>query len=153
MKSFFHSLASALISVPVALALSVLALGPGVHAASFPAAKTVALAVDPTTGEIKGPVDAETFKSANNLGGGGGGGGSYSFTLPLLDTLGTVSIRTGSTVKVIFRSSAAEVELTGIARSTAKLGEPIQIEVRANNTDKTIHQGTVISAGVVEVKI
>lgn len=65
----------------------------------------------------------------------------------------TVSIRTGSTVKVIFRSSAAEVELTGIARSTAKLGEPIQIEVRANNTDKTIHQGTVISAGVVEVKI
>jgi hypothetical protein len=47
-------------------------------AISLPTAKTTTLAVDPLTGEIKGPVSAATFASINGLG--GGGGGSYTFT-------------------------------------------------------------------------
>lgn len=63
-----------------------------------------------------------------------------------------VTIRSGNSVKVVMRTGTAEVEMLGTARTTANLGENINVEVKASD-QRTIHMGTVIAPGVVEVKI
>lgn len=63
-----------------------------------------------------------------------------------------VVVRSGNAVRVVMKSGAAEVELLGTARSTANLGETINVEVRASD-QKTLHIGTVVGAGRVEVKV
>lgn len=63
-----------------------------------------------------------------------------------------VAIRSGMPVKVVMKAGTAEVELMGTARSAAKMGEPISVEVKASD-QRTTHIGTVIGAGRVEVKI
>lgn len=59
-----------------------------VGAATFPTHSTTTLTVDKTTGEIKGPVSAATFKTANGITG-GGGGGNYIFTASDFNESGT----------------------------------------------------------------
>lgn len=63
-----------------------------------------------------------------------------------------VTIRSGTSVKVVMKAGSAEVEMLGMARSTASLGQAINVEVRASD-QKTMHQGKVIGLGLVEVMI
>lgn len=60
------------------------------------------------TGTLNGAPTGGTldFTNVTKIGFGGGGGGNYTFTLPLLDTSGTVSIRTGNATQSGAISSA-----------------------------------------------
>lgn len=63
-------------------------------------------------------------------------------------------VKTGQTIKVIFKAGGTAVEATGIAKGSAPLGGTLQVEVAAGtNKTKTIHTGTVTAPGVVEVKL
>ena len=65
-----------------------------VFAVNFPASSTTTLSVDKTTGAIKGPVSAATFRTANGLGSGGGGGGDLLAANNLSDLASAATART-----------------------------------------------------------
>jgi hypothetical protein len=77
-----------------------------------------------------------------------------SRTIRLTASAPAVTIRSGSLVKVILSAGAAQVEISGTARSTAALGQQIQVEVRYGSPEvRTTHLGTVAGPGTVEVKL
>ena len=76
-----------------------------------------------------------------------------SRTVRLTATALPESIKAGSVVKVRFFAGGAFVEMSGIARTTGKVGDQISVEVRPDGAEKTLHLGRIIAAGVVEVKL
>lgn len=63
-------------------------------------------------------------------------------------------LRAGSAIKVILIAGHAQVEVPGIARSSGRLGEAIQVEVTTGNPPVTTrHTGVLTAAGIVEVKL
>lgn len=76
-----------------------------------------------------------------------------SRTVRLTATAMPEMIKVGAIVKVRFLAGAAQIELTGIARSAGKVGDQISVEVRPDGADKTLHLGRLLADGVVEVKL
>lgn len=62
-------------------------------------------------------------------------------------------IKAGTPVKVRIVAGGATVEMSGIARTTGKVGDQISVELRPDGAEKTLHLARVIGAGVVEVKL
>jgi hypothetical protein len=77
---------------------------------------------------------------------------SRSVHLHLKDAVPPVQI--GSAVKVILIAGAAQVEISGVARTQGRMGQTIQVEVQIGNPAvRTYHTGTVTGPGTVEVKL
>lgn len=108
-----------------------------VFAVNFPAASTTSLSVDKTTGAIKGPVSAATFRTANGLGSGGGG------------AVDSVNSRTGAVTL-----TKADVGLSN-ADNTSDANKPVSTATQAAldlKTDKNPAQvdlagGTTLAVG------
>lgn len=65
-----------------------------------------------------------------------------------------VAVKSGNVVNVIFKTGGVQMQLPGIARSSAGLGGAIQVEVKAGSNDtKTTHTGVVVAPGLIEVKL
>lgn len=81
--------------------------------------------------------------------------GAESITLSLPADI--VSIKSGDTVKVLFKSGTASIEVEGKALSAGYLGQKIKVSVSATpnggNGSITTHTGKIIDVGTVEVDL
>jgi hypothetical protein len=72
-----------------------------------------------------------------------------SRTITLVPGAGTVQIKAGAMVKVIYRSNDVAITLTGRARRSGMTGETIEVQTDSGATVI----GVVVDAGTVEVKL
>lgn len=77
-----------------------------------------------------------------------------SRTIKLKAKVAPALVKSGAPVKVFFRAGGATVETQGIARSSGKAGDTISVEVKVvGASEKTLHSGTLMANGAVEVKL
>ena len=63
-------------------------------------------------------------------------------------------VRIGAAVKVVMVAGHAQVEVPGIARTSGRLGDPIEVEIRIGTpTVTTFHTGILVGPGIVQVKL
>ncbi|HLK16282.1 MAG TPA: flagella basal body P-ring formation protein FlgA [Fimbriimonadaceae bacterium] len=78
-------------------------------------------------------------------------------TVTLVPSTAAGAVKAGETIKVIFKSGAAIIELEGRALTAGVVGQKINVSVTATTPDggskTTTHTGTIIEAGKVEIEL
>lgn len=64
-----------------------------------------------------------------------------------------VAAKVGAPVRVCFVAGGAKVEVQGVLRTAGAVGSSVQVEVRLPGSEKTLHTGSLLASGVVEVKL
>lgn len=65
-----------------------------------------------------------------------------------------MKVTAGSAVKVVLIAGTAKVEVPGRTKSSSAVGKTVEVEVRCGTPEvKTTHIGTLVAAGIVEVRV